>query len=138
MPMIFEIDDEELSGVDGIISDAKDFIQAHTQIGPEYTANLVMGVPDGPPPPIVMTDGNAPGKDVYCSFLVVVKPDGGVSRTYTLSSSPGVDFRATAEKVLKTRFKPRIVNGEPEQTNCVIILGAVEKLYPMLGIKAKR
>jgi TonB family protein len=121
VPIIFDLDDEQLDGVDGFLRTA---YERAKQLGPDVMADafeLREAVPQSPlPPPTKMSDGSPLPPDVVAVVLVVLNRDGRPLRGHILAAEPKSIGPIILEIALTHEFKPRVVNGKAIASNVVL------------------
>jgi hypothetical protein len=122
VPVVFQLEQRELDGADGILQHALDRAEA---IGPRVLADATdLRIAEPLTPATVLElRGNEPApSDVAVMLLLVLDKEGQPLRGHILEAHPKEIGQRILESALEKRYKPRMIGGEPVPSNGILVV----------------
>ena len=121
VPVIFQLNEEGMEGVDGLLRQARD---RATTMGPAVLADasdLRFAEPRGPIPPPQIAGGAAAPADVAVVVLLALDKNGRPLRGHILEARPEHMGPPVLASALGHAFVPRVINGEAVASNVLTV-----------------
>lgn len=120
VPVIFDLNQEQLDGVDGTLRYAFDRAEKMGAAVMADATALRIAQPMHPLPQPAMADGSRLPADARALLLVVLNRAGHPLRGYVLSAEPESIGPPLLAVALAYDFRPRVLEGEPVESNVVL------------------
>lgn len=135
IPIVFNLEETFDPFVDELLLHSAREVRSNSSCHPDDAFDLIMAHPESVDPQLVPPAGEPVPAYAMAILLVVVNPKGGVDRVVVLRSTHSSVAEPTRLAVQAMRFKPRVVNGEPVTSNCVLLLGDISRCFSYVQIK---
>jgi TonB family protein len=121
VPVVFELKDEQLAGVDQILYAAHDMAQKAGPAALADSTDLRIAQPASPLslPKKLSTGGSIP-EDAAVLLLLVLDAAGRPLRGHVLFAEPATLGRDLLQRALEHKFQPRMVAGEATPSNAIL------------------
>jgi TonB family protein len=120
VPIVFNLEEEQLSGVEGMLAYARTEAEAAGTIPREDYQELRPAKPARPLPRLRMPDGSTFPPDAKVLVLLVIDASGKPLRGHILQAEPAAAGAALLEAAMSGTFEPRLLNGSPIGSNVVL------------------